>query len=73
VAAVSKWRIRCVGRSLLAPALKAVKMRVCTRRMSCGTASGAVIFFRSAADRKIVGLSATDFCTNFFDAAFGLA
>jgi long-chain acyl-CoA synthetase len=40
-------------------ALKPVKMRVCTRRMSCGTASGAVSFFMSAADRKIVGFSAT--------------
>ena len=54
-------------------ALKLVKMRVCTRRMSCGTASGEVSFFRSSALRNTVGLSATSFFTNFFDARLGLA
>ena len=61
------------GRAYFAPALKLVKMRVCTRRMSCGTASGAVSFFMSSGDRKTVGLFATSFFTNFFDARFGFA
>ena len=55
------------------PALKSVKIRVCTRRMSCGTASGAVMRCLSASLRKIVLLLATSFLTNFSDAAFGLA
>src|SRR6185369_8552010 len=55
------------------PALKLVKMRVCTRRIACGTASGGVIRAWSAAERKIVLFSATSFLTNLSDAAFGLA
>ena len=55
------------------PALNAVKMRVCTRRIGCGTASGGVMRALSAALRKIVGLLATSFATNFSEAAFGFA
>ena len=55
------------------PDLKLVNTRVCTRRMSCGKASGGVRRFLSASLKKMVLLSATSFFTNFTDAAFGLA
>src|ERR1019366_8460441 len=55
------------------PALKFVKMRVCTRRIVCGTALGGVMRALSSADRKIVLFSATAFFTNLSEAAFGLA
>jgi hypothetical protein len=55
------------------PALKFVKMRVCTRRIACGTAFGGVMRALSSADRKIVLFSATSFFTNLSEAAFGLA
>jgi len=55
------------------PALNAVNTRVCTRRIGCGTLSGAVMIFLSASLRKMVVFSATSFFTNFSEAAFGLA
>ena len=55
------------------PALKAVNTRVCTRRIGCGTLSGAVMIFLSASLRKMVVFSATSFLTNFSEAAFGFA
>ncbi len=55
------------------PALNAVNTRVWTRRIGCGTLSGAVMIFLSASLRKIEVFSATSFLTNFSEAAFGLA
>ena len=56
-----------------AASLKFVKMRVCTRRIGCGTASGGVIRALSSALRKIVLFSATSFFTSLIEAAFGFA
>ena len=55
------------------PALKFVKTRVCTRRMSCGTGSGTCMRALSSSLRKMLGFDATSGLTNFSDARFGLA
>ena len=44
-------------------------MRVCTRRIAYGTASGGVIRALSASLRKIVLFAATSFFTNLSEAA----
>ena len=60
------------GRSYL-PTLKLLKARVCTRRRSCGRASGAIMVWVAAASRKMDLLSATSRVTKRREATFGLA
>ncbi len=55
------------------PALKLVKVRVCTRRMSCGTGSGTVMAALAASLGNTLGLLATSGLTCFNEALFGLA